>query len=192
MFEDSVTVLKYCRMKATLSLLLITALSGSLPAADSSTNSAPEKTPAVANAPPAALSFLASAATLTAPIVFNGDHFSQPDKTELTDGGKAVFNFTVTNAGTSLICAVVNATDKDSNSFFVNVDASPEDPVMIRDMAVTSGFEERTASWRRNGDVDKSEFATKTFKLTAGEHKLILVGREPVKLKSISIRAAGN
>ena len=48
---------------------------------------------------------------------------------------------------------------------------------------VTSAQVERV----RNGDASSDEFAPKRFKLSAGAHKLILVGREPSELKSISI-----
>jgi hypothetical protein len=61
---------------------------------------------------------------------------------------------------------------------------------MIWDIDVTNGFEERIVSWRGKGDVDNDEFKPMVFKLTAGEHKLIIVGREPTQLKSVSIRPA--
>ena len=61
---------------------------------------------------------------------------------------------------------------------------------MIWDMEVTKGFEERIVSWRGNGDSSSDEFTPKVFKLTAGEHKLMIVGREPTFLKSVSIRPA--
>jgi hypothetical protein len=74
----------------------------------------------------------------------------------------------------------------------VNVDTQPEDPVMIWDIEPTNGFEERIVSWRGNGDASSDEFAPKHFNLSAGAHKLFIVGREPAQLKSISIRLAAN
>ena len=62
--------------------------------------------------------------------------------------------------------------------------------MMIWDIDPTEGFEERAVSWRGNGDASSDEFAPKRFHLTAGAHKLIVVGREPALLKSISIREA--
>lgn len=150
-----------------------------------------EKT-APANPSPVVLTVPASDATVTAPLVLTNGIISQPDTTELADGGKAVFVFTVTNAGNYLISAVVNAQDEGSNSYFVNVDANPEDPVMIWDIEVTDGFENRTISWRGNGSPEQDQFVPKSFKLAAGTHKLNLVGREPAQLKSISIRPAVN
>jgi hypothetical protein len=57
---------------------------------------------------------------------------------------------------------------------------------------VTSGFEERTVSWRGKGTAESDEIVPKRFNLSAGAHKLIIVGREPAQLKSISIRPAAN
>jgi hypothetical protein len=132
------------------------------------------------------------AATVSAPLVFTNGYISQPEQTELADGGKAIFNFTITNAGNYVIQAVVSAPAEDANSFYVNVDAQPEDPMMIWDIDVTNGFEERTVSWRGNGTPESDEFVPKRFKLSAGAHKLIIVGREPALLKSITIRPAAN
>jgi hypothetical protein len=112
---------------------------------------------------------------------------TQPEQTELAGGGKAVFEFTIPKEGSYVIKAVVNAASEDANSFFLNIDAAPEDPLMIWDMDVTKDFEERTVSWRGNGDANADEITPKVFKLTAGAHKLILVGREPMKLKSLAI-----
>ena len=127
-------------------------------------------------------------ATVSAPFVVKDGAISQPSQTELGEGGKAVFRFSVAKAGRYVIHAVVNAPDEDTNSFFLNIDAQPEDPLMIWDVAVTSGFEERVVSWRGSGDSSSDEFAPKIFELTAGEHTLNLVGREPAFLKSVSIR----
>lgn len=133
------------------------------------------------------VTFLASAGVITAPFVLTNGIISQPEQTEVAEGGKAIFNFTLTNAGNYLITGLVNAVDESSNSFFVNVDAQPDD-LMIWDIDVTTGFEERTVNWRGNGGADSGEFVPKHFKLAAGAHKLIIVGREPTQLKSISIR----
>ena len=130
-------------------------------------------------------------AVVSAPFVLKDGAVSQPAQTEVSAGGKAVFSFTVAKAGDYVMVAVVNAPDEDSNSFFLNVDAPPEDPLMIWDMEVTKGFEERTVSWRGSGDSSTDEISPKVFKLSAGAHKLIVVGREPSQLKSISIRPAG-
>jgi hypothetical protein len=133
--------------------------------------------------------FLASAATVTAPLVFTNDYFHlESDMADVAAGGKAVFHFSITNAGDYQIESVVNAPDDNANSFFVNMDALPTDPDMIWDIEVTSGFEKRLVNWRGDGDASNGQFVPKTFKLGAGDHTLILVGREPdVRLKSVTI-----
>jgi len=129
-------------------------------------------------------------AALTAPLVLTNGCIGQPEQTELPAGGKAIYNFTLANAGTFVIRAVVNAPDESANSFYVNIDANPEDPAMIWDIDTTSGFEERTVSWRGNGDPTSDEFAPKRFKLSAGAHKLIIVGREPAQMKTVFVYPA--
>jgi hypothetical protein len=132
----------------------------------------------------------ASKAQVTAPLVLKDDAISQPAQTELGEGGKAIFTISVPKDGNYVIHALVNAPSEDANSFFLNIDGQPTDPLMIWDIDVTTGFEERVVSWRGNGDASSDEFAPKIFKLTAGEHKVIIVGREPAFLKSISVRPA--
>ncbi|HEU5396555.1 MAG TPA: hypothetical protein VFV81_05255, partial [Verrucomicrobiae bacterium] len=60
-------------------------------------------------------------------------------------------------------------------------------PLMIWDIDVTSGFEERTVAWRGNGDANNDEISPKKFALAAGPHQLIIIGREPTELKSVSL-----
>jgi hypothetical protein len=131
----------------------------------------------------------ATQAKITSPMVLHEGAISQAERTEL-EGGKAVFEFTVPKDGDYVIHAMVNAADDDSNSFFLNVDAPPEE-LMIWDVdEFTKGFEERVVNWRGTGVSGSAEFSPKVFKLTAGAHKLHLVGREPTLLKSISVRPA--
>jgi hypothetical protein len=174
-------------MKSISSILLAGALAIPTLAQTATTNSA--SATAVTTAAPVAV-IPASAGTVTAPLVLTNGIISQPEQTELDAGGKAIFQFSITNEGDYIFTAMINAPDEASNSFFVNVDANPEDPLMIWDMDVTTGFEERTVSWRGNGDANNDEISPKKFHLTAGAHKLIIVGREPTQLKSISIKPA--
>ena len=174
-------------MKAIFPLLLAGGLSLSTVAQEAKSDTAPS----VTNSPsPAVVVLSAADGKVSAPLVLTNGVISQPDQTEIDGGGKAIFTFTITNEGDYIITAQVSAADEASNSFFVNVDAQPEDPMMIWDIDVTSGFETRTVSWRGNGDANGDEISPKKFHLTAGEHKLIIVGREPTGLKSISIHPA--
>jgi hypothetical protein len=135
------------------------------------------------------LAFPATSGTLTAPFVAANDYISQAMNTGITDGGQAVYSFTITNAGNYVIQMSVNATSISGNSFYVNLDAQPQDPSMIWDInPVTSGFEQRLVSWRGNGSSEADQFVPKIFNLTAGMHQLIIVGREPgAQLQSLSI-----
>jgi hypothetical protein len=169
-------------MKTITTLLFLCGFAISSPAEETATNAAP--------APQIAATISLSGGTITAPLVLTNGILSQPETTELSDGGKASIPFAVTNEADYVLVALVNAADEASNSFFLNVDADPKDPDMIWDMEVTTGFEERTVSWRGNGDANSDEISPKKFHLTAGAHKLIIVGREPAQLKSISIRPA--
>ena len=169
-------------MKKIVSLLLVVSLAVLGIAADAAKKSAPSD-PAASNA------IAATAAKVTKPLAVKDGILSQPERTELAEGGQAVFEFSVPADGDYVVYGLVNAPDDDNNSFFVNIDTAPkEDPLMIWDIDATNGFEERVVNWRGSGDAGSDEFNPKVFKLKAGAHKLYLVGREPAQLKSVSIR----
>lgn len=171
-------------MKKFSTLLLIGVMAVPLFAQDAAKKAQPS--------PAAPVMLSVSKAALTAPLVLKDGAISQPQQTELAEGGKAVFEFTVAKAGTYEIYADVNASAEDANSFYLNIDAPPEDPAMIWDIDVTSGFQERVVSWRGKGEPENDEIKPKRFNLTAGAHKLFLVGREPAELRSLSIRLVAN
>jgi thiol-disulfide isomerase/thioredoxin len=130
----------------------------------------------------------ATDAAITAPFVVQDGAIGQPRQTELAEGGRAVFAFRVAQAGDYVVRAVVDAPAGNANSFFVNIDAPPENPGMIWDITDrTDGFQERTVSWRGKGDAEEDEFTPKVFQLTAGEHRLIIGGREPARLRSVVV-----
>jgi hypothetical protein len=152
----------------------------------------PTKTP-LADTPKAAhadQAIPAAEAKLSGPFVLKDGAISQSTTTDLAGGGRAVFTVQVAVAGNYLVQGVVDAPDENSNSFFLNIDAEPQD-TMIWDLEMTSGFEERTSNWRGSGDSESNgEFVPKAFQLTAGEHKVIIGGREPAALKSIALKLA--
>jgi hypothetical protein len=154
-----------------------------------SASSESELTIQVIAMPPPNPTFQAGAGTITAPFVLAGGYVSQPvETTDVASGGVATYSFTLTNSGSYVIEAVVNAADSSANSFFVNIDAMPQDPAMIWDIPVTSGFEQRQVSWRGSGTSDTNEFTPKVFTLTQGVHQLIVVGREAnAQLQSLSV-----
>jgi hypothetical protein len=143
----------------------------------------------VTSAPPVSQTFAATSGTLMSPFVAANGTVSQPAYTSLAASGRAAYNFTISTAGNYDIAAQVNAPDDSANSFFVNIDAEPADPVMTWDIPLTSGLTERTVSWRGNGTFDNAQFAPKVFTLSAGAHQLIVRGREGnTQLGNITIR----
>jgi len=148
-------------------------------------------------APGSGLTFQAPSGVLTPPMVAANGYIYQPVYTApITDvaiGGMAVYTFTITNAGSYVIQALVNAPSDSENSFWISVDALPVDPTMIWDVTVTSGFEQRLVSWRGTGSDGVGsdpgpQFSPEVFSLGAGTHSLYIVGREAnVELQSFSI-----
>ncbi len=125
------------------------------------------------------LNLEAESGVLSAPFVIANGVVSQAITTDLAGGGRAVYTFTVTNAGTYVIQAFVNAPSLTQNSFYVNIDAEPQDPAMAWDILPPStGFENRLVSWRGSGTADANEFVPKIFNLGLGTHQLIVRGRE--------------
>src|SRR5262249_14919228 len=102
--------------------------------------------------------------------------------------GQAICTFTIAAPGDYTLDAMVNAPSQIANSFFLNVDAQPQNPTMVWDIPLTSGFDTRTAAWRGNGsrgdgnpsgDPAQDQFMPKVFTFTAaGNHQLIVRGRE--------------
>jgi hypothetical protein len=139
------------------------------------------------------LSFESYAGTISAPFVTNsGGYISQPGETSVTEGGQAVYGFTISAAGAYTISVSVNAPNESANSLFVNIDAQPTDPAMIWDIPVTTGFANQNISWRGNGAFDSPQYVPAVFNLTAGTHQLILRGREGgVQLGRITVAPAG-
>jgi len=134
----------------------------------------------VAAAPPSSsLTLDSSSGSLSAPFVAGNGTISQPAYTSTPSaGGRAAYTFNISTAGDYVISAMVDAPNDAANSFFVNIDAEPTDPVMIWDIPLTSGMAARTVSWRGNGTPTVNQFAPKVFTLSAGTHQLIVRGRE--------------
>lgn len=130
----------------------------------------------------------ATAAKVTAPMIAVDGVLQQPERTELAGSGNAIFTIKIPEDGDYQIFADVYAPSGDANSFYVNFDATPEDPRMIWDIPKVDDFVERAVTWRGNGGRDDPEIDPKFFRLTAGEHRLIVAGREPAKLRCITVR----
>jgi hypothetical protein len=140
---------------------------------------------------PPGQSLSASAAVLTAPMILTNNAVSldSGDQAEITNGGAAVFTFTITNSGDYVVETLVNAPSDNCNSFFVNMDDAPEGQDMTWDIELTIGFEKRLVSQRGDGSPFTPEFAPMRFALTPGAHKVIIVGREPgAEVKTVTLR----
>jgi hypothetical protein len=163
--------------------------------ANDGTNSASADVRVTVNAPvpPAVASFEAESGAITSPFSVAGGAIAQSVETYLVAGGRAVYQFTLPASGTYTISALVNAPSTAADSFYVNVDSEPTDPYMIWDVSpLTSGFESRSVSWRGNGTWDANEFAPKVFTLSAGQHSLIVIGREAhAALDRLEMRSVG-
>jgi hypothetical protein len=141
------------------------------------------------------ITFAASSGTISSPFLVSSGIIFQTTTTGTSGGGRAVYTFSVPTTGDYLISAQVNAPNTLANSFYVNIDANPTDPVMIWDTAVTTGFSSQTVSWRGNinpnGVPGADQFTPKVFNLTQGTHQLIILGREGnTQLGAITISPA--
>jgi hypothetical protein len=124
------------------------------------------------------LTFSATSGTVSGQFATTNGSIYQTVETSTTNGGRATYNFTLTNAGSYVVQILLNAPNTAANSLYLNIDADPQDPTMIFDVPLTSGFEQRIASWRGNGTFDNNQFVPKVFTLSAGAHQLVVLGRE--------------
>jgi len=147
--------------------------------ADSTVTSAPVNFTVTSTWPfSTVLTFAATSGAITMPFIAAPGGIYQLTSAGVTEGGRAAYAFTITNAGHYTLSARVDAPRDDANSFFVNIDAEPVSPEMIWDIPVTGGPTDRTVSWRGNGTDDNNQFDPKVFTLGAGTHQLIVRGRE--------------
>ena len=132
--------------------------------------------------------FAANSGVLSLPFVALNGIVSQTLLTSLLGSGEGVYTFTIDVPGNYAVSAMLNAPSDGENSLYVNIDSEPIDPYMIWDIPVTSGFTNMTAAWRGNGNSSQSQFSSKVFFLTAGDHQLYVRGREPnTQLQSFTI-----
>ena len=137
-----------------------------------------------------ALTFAPDSGTLTGPFSVSNGLLSQTLTTDLTNGGSAVYNFNILQAGDYWVTAMVIAPSLSENSFYVNIDADPTDPLMIWDIPVCTNLTAEAVSWRGNGNGDPAsdQYSPKVFTLAVGPHQLIIRGREAnTALDTISI-----
>jgi hypothetical protein len=130
------------------------------------------------------LVFASDSGNITAPFIASNGIVWQTVQTAATNGGRAAYNFSIAFAGPYTVSALVNAPNSSANSFYVNIDTEPADPQNLWDIPVTTGFTNRTVSWSTSG-------SPQVFNLAAGNHQLIIRGREPnTQLGTIAISPA--
>ena len=137
------------------------------------------------------LVFAAASGAITAPFIVTNGVMYQTSSTGYTNGGRAVYSFTIDSAGPYTVSAAISAPAAGARSLYLNMDADPNSATMIWDAPVASGFVNRTASWRGTGTQSNPQYAPKIFTLTAGTHQLILRGKDPnVQLSSLTVSPA--
>ncbi len=132
--------------------------------------------------PEQGFTFEAEAGVITGPFQVQNGILQQASQTILSQGGqpgRAVYRFTTVVEGDYVISGLVNAPSDSNNSFYFNIDAEPTDPASVWQIPVTNNFEERLANWQGAGTWDNPQFVPKRFRLVAGDHTLIILGREP-------------
>jgi hypothetical protein len=131
--------------------------------------------------------FHAGSGIITPPFVVSNGCVCQTEAKGPADSGRAVYYFTITNAGSFVLQALVNAPGGEPNSFLINVDAEP-DPAMIWEVPVTAGFTNQLVSWRGEAASNRSQSARKVFNLSSGGHQLIIRGNAgTVQLARIAV-----
>jgi len=134
------------------------------------------------------ISLTADGAVLSGPFKLTNGYLCQPVTTSTADGGRALFAFNITNAGSYVIRATVNAQTTQPHLLGLNIDAEPNEPEMIWDIGVTSGFEPRLVTWRGNGSTTTPQFKPQVFTLSPGKHQLFVRGMEPnTQLQRLSV-----
>jgi hypothetical protein len=131
-------------------------------------------------ATPPGLSWEAESGTILPPFTVNNGSVSQSIETmDPNLGGRASYRFNITTPGDYVVRSLMSAPAWYS-SVFINIDAEPTGvDQQIWDPPGTSGFEQRAAAWRgHNGSETNPEFNPVVWTLAAGQHELIIRGRE--------------
>jgi hypothetical protein len=125
------------------------------------------------------LSFESTSGGITSPFSAINGFVSQGVETALAAGGRATYEFYLSEPGDYSLTINVIAPHEGANSVFLAIDQEPADPQMIWDIPVTEGAVDRLVSWRGTGSDVAAEFQPKWFTLNSGTHRLTIVGREP-------------
>ncbi len=134
------------------------------------------------------LTFEAENGILSGPFIVTNGCIYQTVASGVSDGGRAEYDFVITNTGDYIVQGIIDAPKFGQNSFYVNIDAEPQDPQMIWFSTITTNFDTRAVSWMGAGTCTSPQFSTPVFHLSAGSHQLIVRGRVPfAKLDRVSL-----
>ena len=142
----------------------------------------PTPTPNSPTPTPVGITFSSTSGTIILPLAINSDGtVSQSVQTIVpSQGGKAVYQFSVPSPGDYFVAAKVNCPDGGSNSFFVGVDVDPS-AGMLWDIPALPGLTARPVIWNASG-------SPRVWTLGPGTHELIVRGREAnAKLGPITV-----
>ena len=106
------------------------------------------------------------------PFLNGPDGLYQTNATSLADGGRAVYAFTITNAGMYAIEVLVKAENAGENAVYVSIDEEPTEG-MVWLIGRTAGSEKRYVS-RAGANCEQEK-----FDLASGIHTLRLGGKSP-------------
>jgi len=141
---------------------------------------------------PAAAYFEAESGSIESPFSVSDGAIYQRASSSLSNGGRAVYTFTIVEQGDYIVVGRVNALMNNSNSFYVNIDAEPTEVMAWHIRPYTVGFDERIVSWQGTGTDVAPQIDPKAFMLDPGYHTLIIRGREgATQLDSLSIYKLG-
>lgn len=136
-----------------------------------------------------ALDLELKSAELTPPFVLTNDCICQSSETQVTNGGRAIFRFKVSEAGDYVVSPKIQRGTQGADAFYVNVDGAPTGPEMLWDVPAESAshFGPLLVNWKGNVSPE-SPTPRKVFKLAPGEHQLFFVGRSAgTKLAGVKV-----
>jgi hypothetical protein len=140
----------------------------------------PEPTPAPTPPLMDGLEFEAESMLVEAPFTVSQGMVSQNvQTTDPAQGGRATARMMIPSAGEYTASLKVNAPHGGADSLFIDFDQAPIAPITIFDVLPTNQVESRIVNWRGSGDPETPQFVPKRWTLSAGEHTIRIVGREP-------------
>lgn len=120
----------------------------------------------------------AAAAAFSYPFVLTNSCLLQSIPTELTNGGRAEFSFTVASTGRYAL-AVMAATTHEGGAIFVNIDAEPVEPAMKYRVPVSESF---------TNCIVSASGRPRFFDLESGTHRVIIRGSSAnVRISQIAV-----